>query len=251
MKKIVSRIFLIAVTLGVFIPVRTGANRRAAKPLPSEQLIIVVSKNWDTLVAQLYAFEKKKESWQLQFSFPVVLGQKGMAMGEGMREVQVAGAPQKKEGDMKSPAGIFYLGPAFGYAGKSSTQWIHFPYLHATDTLLCIDDPHSVQYNKLVSTDSTEADWRSHEEMHRKDLDYKWGIFIQHNFHPVRKFMGSCIFFHIWEGAGEGTAGCTAMEEKNMLKLLKWIRADKRPLLVQFPDIVYKKVRGNYLLPDL
>ena len=251
MNKIVARIFLITVILGVFVPGRPGTSIRSFKPLPSDQLIIVVAKNWDTVGAQLYTFEKKKGSWQPQFSFPVVLGQKGMAMGEGMRDIQVPDAPQKKEGDMKSPAGIFYLGPAFGYAGKSKAEWIHLRYLRATDTLLCIDDSHSALYNKLVSSDTTETDWMSHEEMLRKDIDYKWGIFVQHNVHPVKKNMGSCIFLHIWEGSGEGTAGCTAMEEKNILKLLKWIRADKHPLLVQFPDIVYKKIRRDYVLPVL
>jgi L,D-peptidoglycan transpeptidase YkuD (ErfK/YbiS/YcfS/YnhG family) len=97
----------------------------------------------------------------------------------------------------------------------------------------------------------TDMDWKSHEEMHRKDEDYKWGIFVQHNDHPVKKSMGSCIFLHIWEGADEGTAGCTAMEEKNMLELLHWARAEKHPLLVQFPEIVYQKMHTDYQLPDL
>ncbi len=159
-----------------------------------------------------------------------------MALGEGMRSIKIPDAPQKKEGDMKSPAGIFFLGPAFGYAAKSEAKWIHIPYVRATDTLICVDDPNSGMYNKLVRTDAAVIDWKSHEEMHRKDEDYKWGIFVQHNDHPVKAAMGSCIFLHIWEGASLGTAGCTAMEEKNILELLHWIRADKHPLLVQFPE---------------
>jgi L,D-peptidoglycan transpeptidase YkuD (ErfK/YbiS/YcfS/YnhG family) len=251
MKKIVLQGFLIIIVIGLFVHGRRQANSRFFQALPAEQVIIVVSQHWDTPGAQLYAFEKQKDSWQPQFSFPVVLGQKGMAMGKGMIEIQVSDAPGKKEGDLKSPAGIFYLGPAFGYADKSGMGWIHLRYIQVTDTLICVDDPHSAFYNQLIRTDGKEADWKSHEEMHRKDIEYTWGIFVQHNVCPVKKSLGSCIFLHIWEGAGEGTAGCTAMEEKNILKLLHWMRADKHPILVQFPYKAYKKIRENYQLPDL
>jgi L,D-peptidoglycan transpeptidase YkuD (ErfK/YbiS/YcfS/YnhG family) len=251
MKKNIILILLVAVTPGFFYEGMATANNRFAQSLPCQQLIIVVAKNWNTVGARLYAFEKQKGNWGLQFSFPVVVGQNGMAMGEGMRTIKLPDAPQKKEGDLKSPAGIFYLGPAFGYAAEQEAKWIRLPYVCATDTLICIDDPNSMMYNKMVKTDTVKMDWNSHEEMHRQDEDYKWGIFVHHNDYPVKKSLGSCIFLHIWEGANEGTAGCTAMEEKNILTLLKWIRADKSPLLVQFPEAVYRKIYKEYQLPDL
>jgi L,D-peptidoglycan transpeptidase YkuD (ErfK/YbiS/YcfS/YnhG family) len=250
-KNINSRIFLIGFALFLTVQGRSAVYRHPPDSLHAEQLIIVVTDNWTGVAARLFCFEKQWGKWQLQFSFPAVVGQNGMATGEGIRSIVIPEAPQKKEGDMKSPAGIFFLGPAFGYAEKSQARWIHLPYIRASDTLLCIDDPHSGMYNKLVRTDATKTDWHSHEEMHRKDDDYKWGIFVQHNDHSVKPSMGSCIFLHIWEGAQTGTAGCTAMEEKNMVKLLQWIRVDKHPLLVQFPLIVYNKLHADYFLPDL
>ena len=251
MTKKIIRVLLFAIMPGLFIQGMTTGNKRFSRDLPCEQLIIVVAKNWNTVGAQLYAFEKQKGNWRRRFSFPVVVGQNGMAIGEGIRKMKLPDAPQKNEGDMKSPAGIFYLGPAFGYASAREANWLRFPYVRATDTLICIDDPYSASYNKMVGSDTVKMDWKSHEEMHRKDEDYKWGIFVHHNDDPVKKFLGSCIFLHIWEGANEGTAGCTAMEEKNILILLHWIRADRNPLLVQFPEAVYKKIREEYRLPDL
>jgi L,D-peptidoglycan transpeptidase YkuD (ErfK/YbiS/YcfS/YnhG family) len=251
MKIIFSRIFLNTCILIFVIAFRAADRTGPPKLLPAKQLIIVVTDNWNDIHARLYAFEKRKGSWHLQFSFAAVVGERGMGLGEGMEDISIIDAPQKKEGDMKSPAGIFFLGPAFGYAAKTETNWMHMPYVRATDTLVCIDDPRSSRYNQLIKSDTIENDWSSHEDMHRKDQDYKWGLFVQHNYHPVIPGMGSCIFLHIWEGAEKGTAGCTAMEEKNMIQLLRWIRAGNHPLLVQFPEAIYKNIRKDFLLPDL
>jgi L,D-peptidoglycan transpeptidase YkuD (ErfK/YbiS/YcfS/YnhG family) len=246
-----SRILLISCLLICCLKSPIAGQTRPFELGNAEQLIIVVGDNWSTIKANLYGFEKQRGIWLLQFTFPAVLGQKGMALGKGIQTIDIPEAPQKKEGDMKSPAGFFSLGPAFGYADKTSAAWIHISYIQASDTLICVDDPHSGSYNELIQEGSAKADWNSHEEMHRKDKDYRWGLFVQHNFNPVNAGMGSCIFLHIWEGADLGTAGCTAMEEQNILKVLHWIRADKHPVLVQFPEIVYNKIRKSYSLPDL
>ena len=206
--------------------------------LKSEQLIIVLSDDWNSIRAKLYCVEKIKGKWVTQFSFPVVVGNKGMSI-------------DKTEGDLKAPAGIFSLGPAFGYANKKDAQWIRMRYLQTTDTLICVDDGGSRFYNQLVDTNSLSVDWHSREIMHRKDIYYKWGIFVQYNAQPAIKGKGSCIFVHIWGNENEGTEGCTAMEEKNILKLLHWIQSDKNPLLVQYPTATYKKIAADYQLPDL
>lgn len=251
MKKLFFWIFLPACSLIIFSRFRSSVNINVHNPLAAEQLIIVVTRNWSDIHAKLFAFEKRNGEWQLEFSFAAVVGEGGMAIGDGMQDISINGAPQKKEGDMKSPAGIFFLGPAFGYASQSVVNWMHLPYICASDTLVCIDDPNSASYNELIKSDTAEKDWSSHEEMHRKDQDYKWGLFVQHNHHPVKPGMGSCIFLHVWEDAGKGTAGCTAMEEKNIMQLLHWINANKHPLLVEFPEEVYKKIRAEYFLPLL
>jgi L,D-peptidoglycan transpeptidase YkuD (ErfK/YbiS/YcfS/YnhG family) len=206
--------------------------------LKSEQLIIVLTDDWNSIPAKLYCVEKIKGKWVTQFSFPVVVGNKGMTI-------------DKTEGDLKAPSGIFNLGPAFGYADKKEAQWIRMRYLQASDTLICVDDGGSRFYNQLVDTNSISVDWNSREVMHRKDIYYEWGIFVQYNSQPVIKGKGSCIFIHIWDNENGGTEGCTAMEEKNILKLLHWIQSDKNPLLVQYPIATYKKIAAEYKLPDL
>jgi D-alanyl-D-alanine dipeptidase len=56
---------------------------------------------------------------------------------------------------------------------------------------------------------------------------------------------------HIWENGHQGTDGCTAMEEANILRVLHWINAGEHPLLVQLPDAEYKKLRKKYGLPAI
>ena len=219
--------------------------------LHSSQIIVVVTDNWNSVRARLYCFEKQNGKWIYRFSFPAVVGKSGMGLGEGLFPVHLSDAPLKKEGDGKSPAGIFLLGPAFGYADKSKVSFIHIDYIKASDTLLCIDDGTSRYYNQLIHSGSIKADWHSHEEMHRKDEDYKWGIFVRHNTNPVMEAGGSCIFLHVWDNPEEGTVGCTAMEEKNILQLLHWIQSEKKPVLVQFPVSVYHTLIDEYQLPEL
>ena len=152
---------------------------------------------------------------------------------------------------MKSPAGMFTIGTAFGYTGAENAGWIKNHYLKATDTLICVDDPQSLNYNRLVQNDTIKSAYNSHEDMHRKDDAYKWGLFVNHNWSGTIAGDGSCIFMHIWSDSSHGTAGCTAMTESNILRLLHWINAKQKPLLVQMPASVYNQVRLKYGLPKV
>src|SRR5450631_2510451 len=76
---------------------RTADDNYPREPLRASQLIIVIADNWNDIHAKLYAIEKRKGSWHLQFSFAVVVGERGMAMGEGMGDIKITDAPQKKE----------------------------------------------------------------------------------------------------------------------------------------------------------
>ncbi|MBF8262931.1 MAG: hypothetical protein HW387_596 [Parachlamydiales bacterium] len=47
--------------------------------------------------------------------------------------------------------------------------------------------------------------------------------------------MGSAIFMHIWRDPGFPTAGCTAMQEKDIGDIVSWLDEKKHPVLVQLP----------------
>jgi L,D-peptidoglycan transpeptidase YkuD (ErfK/YbiS/YcfS/YnhG family) len=203
------------------------------------------------LQGTLYCYQKQHNKWILQFSNAVVIGSKGLGMGDGLLPITIANAPMKKEGDNKSPAGIFTIGTAFGYTDVQNATWIKDRYLKASDTLICVDDVHSPYYNTLLQKDTAKSTYKSHEEMHLKKDYYKWGLFINHNAGNVVPGDGSCIFMHIWGSNTEGTEGCTAMAENNLLRLLHWVNVKDNPLLVQLPRADYLKLRKQLDLPGL
>jgi len=225
-----------------------------AKPIPlpaSKQLMVVITDGWSNIQGTIYCFEKHHNKWTLKFSNPIVVGGKGLGIGDGVIPLSIDNAPVKKEGDMKSPAGFFTIGTAFGYADYKDAKWIKNPYVRATDTLICVDDVHSAYYNTLVDNDPKKSDYNSFEHMRLQKDYYKWGLFINHNSPKVVPGDGSCVFMHIWGGADHGTAGCTAMTEANLLRILHWIKASDSPLLVQLPKDEYRKIRGGFGLPEI
>jgi L,D-peptidoglycan transpeptidase YkuD (ErfK/YbiS/YcfS/YnhG family) len=252
--------YLIILILVCFLNVNTAAtgNNPGHKPgiksgrsLRTKQLLVVLTNDWTSLKGTLFCFSKHHGKWDLEFSNSIVVGSQGLGIGEGLVPLSIAQAPIKKEGDLKSPAGIFSIGTAFGYASSENAKWIRNPYIRATDTLICVDDLHSAHYNNLVNNDSATGDWKSFEYMHRKDNFYKWGLFINHNAGNPIAGKGSCIFMHIWENDHVGTDGCTAMKEEDMIKVLHWINVLRKPLLIQVPKTEYAKLALQYDLPKV
>ena len=197
----------------------------------SSQLIVVTTPDWNATTGTLQRYEKRLFRWRAVGSpVDVIIGRTGL------------GAPgQKKEGDGKSPAGVFAIGTSFGFA--ESAGW-KLPYLQLHDTTECVDDTASTFYNQIVER-TPAADWKSSEKM-RSINQYKWGAVISYNT-PATKGAGSCIFLHI---AGRGpTAGCTSMKEDDLLTLLRWIDPKKSPRLVQLPFVEYERVRKEWGLP--
>ncbi|WP_295670606.1 L,D-transpeptidase family protein [uncultured Mucilaginibacter sp.] len=228
----------------------TASAQGTTASLPkSKQLMVVVTDGWNNLQGKIFVFNRVNHHWVLKFSNAIVVGTAGLAVGDGIIPFNLPGAPVKHEGDKRSPAGIFTIGTAFGYGDKKDATWIKDHYVCASDTLICVDDAKSGYYNTLVRKDTAKTAYNSFEEMHMKKDYYKWGLFINHNSGKVVPGDGSCIFMHIWGNATEGTDGCTAMTEANMLRVLHWINAKNNPLLVQFPIVEYKKLRKAYGLP--
>jgi L,D-peptidoglycan transpeptidase YkuD (ErfK/YbiS/YcfS/YnhG family) len=219
----------------------------------SRQCLVVLAKDWTSINGVLRAFERDsaEAAWKIRGpEIPVVLGKKGLGWGLGLLDAKSTG-PRKIEGDNKVPAGVFRLGPAFGYAAAKEARWIKLKYVSLTPETEGVDDPHSRYYNQLVERSKIErVDWRSSEHMRRTDDLYKWGIFVAHN-PAATPGAGSCIFIHIWRNSSAATVGCTAMPEPDLVQLLRWLNPAADPILVQMPRAVYAAVRSEIPLPEL
>ena len=213
----------------------------------TSQLVVVRSPTEASTQASLQRFEKIEEKWQpVGRPVAVTVGRSGLAWGSGEHQPQ-AGL-QKREGDGKSPAGIYSFGQIFGYAPPAEVSF-KMPYVHADETLECVDDSKSFYYNRLINSELVKKDWSSSEQMRRPDHQYRWGVVVNHNTPAVAQG-GSCIFLHIWKEPGASTSGCTAMSEPDLLELLHWLDPAKFPQLLQVTEADYPAFRKKYSLPE-
>jgi L,D-peptidoglycan transpeptidase YkuD (ErfK/YbiS/YcfS/YnhG family) len=176
------------------------------------QLVLVVSDGWDATHAELRRFERSGDGWhQIGKMVPVALGKRGMAWGRGLHSQR----PTKKEGDGRSPAGIFPLGEVYDGVAK-----------------ICVDDPKSADYNRIVD----EGDG---EDMRM----YRRAIVVGHNRERARR-AGSCIFLHDGDAP---TVGCTAMDPRALDEIAAWKK--EGALIVQLPRAEYRKLKAKWRLP--
>ncbi len=227
-----------------------------SSPIPSSsrQLVLVLTPAYRTTQGFLFKFQRDKtvSNWQaVESAIPIVIGRAGMGWGEGLHESVPASRPVKREGDGRSPAGIFNLSAAFGFPARQELEPLHFPYLQITAALECVDDSASEHYNTLVDRQKLGASaWHSSEKMIQAKIEYHLGVFVDHNLDLRRPGFGSCIFLHVWSAPENPTIGCTAMAGNEMEKIIKWLDAKAAPVLVQLPLEEYARLRSAWQLPE-
>lgn len=223
---------------------------QSAVPASARQLVLVVTPGWDTTSGTMRRFVRRgtRAPWRsVGATVPVVVGTNGLAWGDDTLGAQRD--PHKREGDGRSPAGVFPLDGAFGFAPPSSMSRVRLPYVPLVAGTECVDDTASVHYNSVVNRDRVpKVDWSSSEHM-RRIAQYQVGVVVGYNTNPARKGHGSCIFLHIWDGPGSSTAGCTAFARPQVDALLDWLDPQQRPVLVQLPAAEYARLRRAWALP--
>jgi L,D-peptidoglycan transpeptidase YkuD (ErfK/YbiS/YcfS/YnhG family) len=224
-----------------------------AAPIPAEtrQVLLSLAATWDAPAATLKFYERKdaKSPWRARAgAVPVSLGRAGLAWGRGLHPLGLDG-PTKREGDGRSPAGVFDLRSATGYAPEP-LPGSKLPYRSAGPTLRCVDDPGSKHYNSLVDEAETPRDWTSAEDMRRPDELYRWVVWVGHNDAPAVPGAGSCIFLHLRRAPDAVTAGCTAFDGEALERVLRALDPAARPVLVQLPQAEWQRLRGSWGLPE-
>ena len=217
---------LVLLSLAVFVSVSTASKfdmksflaAHENKINKSTQILLVID-NGSLFFTErkVYAFEKKGDDWQMAFApFTAVIGKNGFAH-----------TGEKREGDGKTPSGIFAMHLTFGYDESINTKMI---YRQVLVDDLWIDDPNAPDYNRWVKKQETRA--ASYEKMRRDDNLYKYGIVIEYNTNPVIKGHGSAIFFHVWGGEDITTEGCVAVSEQDIVKILAWLDPQALPIII-------------------
>lgn len=243
-----------AVALLILLLLSLQSSGVAAGPLEgSLQLVVVSAQEWESVPAVLQRYER--DSGKLQWKpvgnrISVSLGRGGQGWGIGLHpdEARLPGEPEKREGDGRAPTGIFELTECFAYSPEELAGTA-MPVLKADPDLVCVDDSASRHYNEVLSGAVPDKDWKSEEKMLRKDGLYRYGVVVAHNRNPASPGRGSCIFLHVERSAGSPTAGCTAMNREALRELILWLDPAARPLLAQFPQAVYERVREEWNMP--
>ncbi len=225
----------------------------AAAPLDGAgQLVVVRAASWNARQGTMRRYVRAEAGWVEEGkAVPVSLGGKGLAWGRGVAPVSPEDAPArgpaKKEGDARTPAGVFALGGATG-AAPTPPPGTRLPYVQATEKLVCVDDGKSRAYNGIVEkTGGPGDDWSSSEPMLWPPI-YDWTIFVEHNPGKVAGG-GSCIFLHVSRKPGSTTLGCTALDRAALETLITWLDPARRPLLVVLPEAAYGTLKASWDLP--
>ena len=153
-------------------------------------------------------FVKNKHTLQVdEFQFKCCIGKKGTTIN-------------KKEGDKKTPKGIFELENLYFRKDRIRKPITSLKCLEIKKNMgWCNDINNPKKYNKLIKVNKESR----HEKLKRKDYKYDLLIPIKYNFKKPIPGRGSCIFIHLTKNY-KPTAGCIALKKKDFLILLKIIQ---------------------------
>lgn len=229
----------------------------AAVPENCTQAIIGITQGWDDSRVVLSLVEKTSAGQWVRVLGPIPgrLGKNGSIWGLGLHSNPFL-ASTKKEGDGRSPAGIYALGGLWVTHKTPVQHHPGIPYVTVGAADLWVTDPRMPEhYNRHVRLDHpASTPWEKHEQMRQNDYAHSIKLLIRHNTEetPGRPIIGAgtAIFFHIWRRNGEApTAGCTAMAEPHLRAIIARLRADRHPVYILLPRKEYTRYRKRWNLP--
>ena len=130
------------------------------------------------------------------------------------------GLGKEKEGDNKTPVGVFRFDKAFGIKPDPGCA---IPYVKVTENLYWSGDA-NYKYNRLVDIrDYPELDKPDSEHLIDFNPHYNYALNISYNSACIAG-KGSAIFMHCFGPAKPWTGGCVALPEEKMLFVMKHVK---------------------------
>ena len=160
-------------------------------------------------------FLKNKQTLQIDnFTFKCCIGRGGLTKF-------------KKEGDKKTPKGIFKLGNLYFREDKICKPKTSLKCIKINQNMgWCNDVKFPKIYNKLFKIRNRVK----HEKLKRKDHKYDLLIPIKYNWKKTIPGKGSCIFIHLTKNYNP-TAGCIALKKKDFFIMLKLINKNTKIII--------------------
>lgn len=126
---------------------------------------------------------------------------------------------RKREGDGATPIAAMPLLSGFMRGDRLSRPQSRLALRRIRPDMLWCDAPEHPSYNRLVRGPFKP----SHEEMQRKDELYDICLVLDWNVTARRRNAGSAIFFHLIRPGYEPTAGCIALAQRDMLRIMPYL----------------------------
>jgi L,D-peptidoglycan transpeptidase YkuD (ErfK/YbiS/YcfS/YnhG family) len=213
--KLLRSITLTIITLAFAVAVMAQERTFGGYVLPKEcNQVFVVSPDKEGYFAELVSYDGESE--QREFFARCTIGYGGM--------VEPAA---KREGDGKTPTGVFALRRGLCYVDDLTTA---FPMEQYDENYMWVEEPESADYNTLVRDPLPDA--KGDRLWARRNTQYRYIVVVEYNTDPIVKGAGSAIFIHAWRSEGKPTAGCVAMAEEDVRRLIERLDPKLNPHIV-------------------
>jgi L,D-peptidoglycan transpeptidase YkuD (ErfK/YbiS/YcfS/YnhG family) len=194
------------------------AARLHTLPVATRQVIVAYAPGYGVSAGTLETFQKVNGVWQ------PVFGKMAMRLGvHGFRD-------RKVEGDLATPTGMYRVGGTmYGIAGNPGVRYAYHQLV--TDDWWN-ENPASPGYNSFAHGTNPGG---SSEPLWQISPQYTYFAVITYNIPvvPATPPRGSGIFLHV--SAGHGTAGCLALAQGDLVRVLRWLDPGAAPRIVMAP----------------
>lgn len=169
-----------------------------------QMIIVAVSEDG----ASLCLYEREDSTWQLVLETEAIIGKNGLG--------------KTKEGDGKTPVGVFRFTKAFGILENPGAK---MEYIQVNKNHYWVDDSGSNYYNQFVCTEAVAPDWSSAEHIMDYGKSYHYVLATSYNCENVPG-AGSAVFLHCMSEKSEATAGCVAVPEVYMREIMRRVKPE-------------------------
>ena len=175
--------------------------------------IMIVSVSDEDVALCLYEREdvdkiQENSGWELVLETNAIIGKNGLG--------------KTKEGDGKTPIGVFRFVKAFGILENPGTK---VEYIQTANTHYWIDDCSSKYYNQYIEVNDVDPDWKSAEHILQYGEAYHYVLATSYNIERIPG-KGSAVFLHCIAKDSEATAGCVAVPEVYMREIMKRVESE-------------------------
>ena len=198
----------------------------------ADKLFVVAAFDEDATDAWVSLHEKQSDgSWHMTMTTPGFIGKNGLG--------------KTKEGDAKTPVGVFHFNRAFGIAKDPGSV---IDYVQVDEDSYWSGDPREgYHYNELVSLKELPGlDTESGDSEHIIDYPYHYQYCLNISYNESgTPGLGSAIFLHCFGPAKPFSGGCVAIPEGHMKYVMQNVDENTVVLIN-----TYEELSGGTDWPD-